>query len=74
MLAQTMRPVVGRTVVLMLMAMSTVVTLSEDSPRSSSALQRLVSSGLSPRPLMGGINERMLNPDRSFASAKDHVS
>ncbi len=66
MLAQTMSPMAGRTVVLMLMVVSTLVRLSEDLPRRSSAL-------LAWFPI-GGMRERMLNPALSFASAKDFVS
>ncbi len=66
-----MFPVVGRTVVLMLMLVSTLVRFLDDSPKRSSASRRKGSLGLSPFPLMGGISARILNPDLSFASSND---
>ncbi len=66
-----MFPVVVRTVVLMLMLVSTLVRFLDNSPKRSSASRRKGSSGLSPFPLMGGISARMLNPDLSFASSND---
>ncbi len=69
--AQTMFPVVGRTVVLMLMFVSTLVRFLDNSPKRSSASRRKGSSGLSPFPLMGGISARILNPDLSLASLND---
>ncbi len=72
--AQTNSPVLGSTVVLMLMVLSTLVRFFEASPRRSSALQREESSDLLPCQLLGGMRESMLNPVPSLASAKDLVS
>ncbi len=48
-------PVCGRTFVLMLIVVSTLVRFFEASPRRSSASCREESSSLSPCPLMGGM-------------------
>ncbi len=74
MFAQTVSPVCGITVVLMLMKVFTLVGLSKVSPRRISASQREESSWVSPHLWMGGIRDRTLNSVLSFASANDLVS
>ncbi len=74
MLAQTMVPVLGSTIVLTFTFVSTFVRFLDVSPRRSSASRMKGLSILSPFPLMGGMSVRILNADRSFASSKERAS